>query len=398
MKTIYLDYNATTPMDPRVLKAMEPYFFEKFGNEASHAHAYGWEAHEAVKMARASIARIINARDPKNIIFTSGATESNNLALKGIARGAKKSTHIITQKTEHQCVLETCKELEHAGHEVTILGVDDEGFVNPALVQKSIRSNTVLCSIMMANNEIGTLEPVQEIAKICHQKGVLFHSDAVQAVGKIPLDVQELGIDLLSLSAHKIYGPKGSGALYIGDLSPSQMMPLFQGGGHERGLRSGTLNVPGIVGLAKALELCHEEQNAESKRLISLRDHLIKKLVDEVEFCHLNGPRTNRLPNNVNISFDFIASDDLITKVPQLAFSSGSACSSGKPEPSYVISAITDDKNRIAGAIRMGIGRQTTTEEIDEAIRVIVKAVGEMRAQSVAYEMFLAENTKQKKL
>lgn len=393
MKTIYLDYNATTPVDPRVLKAMEPFFLEKFGNEASHTHKHGWEAHEAVDMARASIARGINAKDPKNIIFTSGATESNNLALKGVACAAKKPVHIITQKTEHQCILEACKELEHAGHEVTILDVDDEGYVNPALVQKAIRPNTVLCSIMMANNEIGTLEPVQEIAKICHKKGILFHSDAVQAVGKIPVDVQKIGVDLMSLSAHKIYGPKGCGALYIGNLTPGQIKPILQGGGHERGLRSGTLNVPGIVGFAKALELCLEEQEAEIKRLIRLSDHLIHELVDGVEYSQLNGPRKNRLPNNVNISFDFIAADDLIAKIPGLAISSGSACSSGNTEPSYVISAITNNKQRIAGAIRISMGRQTTKAQIDEAIKAIVKAVGEMRAQSVAYEMFQAKKS-----
>ncbi|MDO8519495.1 MAG: cysteine desulfurase family protein [Deltaproteobacteria bacterium] len=375
MKPIYLDYNSTTPVDPRVFEAMKPYFTEKFGNAASATHAYGWEAAEMVEMARESIANNIGADDKKTIFFTSGATESNNLAIKGLARGAGKKIHIITQKTEHKCVLDSCAEMEKEGHQVTYLDVDADGKVSPEAVTKAIRPNTLLCSIMFANNEIGTIQPIREISKICHEKGVWLHSDAVQAVGKIPVDAQKDGIDLLSLSSHKIYGPKGIGALYVSKKIPLRAFsPLSHGGGHERGLRSGTLNVPGIVGLAKALEICMAEMPEEAKRITALRDRMIAAF-KKMKGAHLNGHPTDRLPGNINVSFDGVKNDDLISALPELAIASGSACASGEPEPSYVIQAITSDRQRRDGAIRIGLGRWTTEEEIDRASELIINAV-----------------------
>lgn len=383
-RPIYLDYNSTTPTDPKVLEAMKPFFSESFGNAASQAHMYGWEAEETVEQARQTVADLIGAKSKKNIIFTSGATESNNMVIKGIVHGArKKPVHIITQKTEHKSILDSCREIEKQGHEVTYIDVDSDGLVDPNDVKKAIKENTILCSVMKANNEIGTIQPIEEIASICHKKNVLFHSDAVQAVGKIPVDVQEEGIDLLSLSGHKIYGPKGIGAFYIARRSPPIIIsPLLHGGGHETGKRSGTLNVPGIVGLAKALELCFDEIPREAQRLAKLRDSFIREIQSKIEGSHLNGHPTKRLPNNINISFDGIKADELILAVPEIAISSGSACSSGSPEPSYVISALTNSKERVNAAIRLGLGRWTTKENLDVALNCLTRAVEKIRAKS----------------
>ena len=371
MKPIYLDYNATTPVDPRVVDAMKPFFTEKIGNPSSNTHAFGWEAAETVEIARESIAKNIGAENKKTIIFTSGATESNQLAIKNLVHSAGKKVHLITQKTEHKCVLDACTEMEKEGHEVTYLDVDKDGKVNPQEVLKAMKPNTLLCSIMLANNEIGTIQPIREISKICHEKGVWLHSDAVQAVGKIPVDVQKDGIDLMSLSGHKIYGPKGIGALYISKKIPIRTFH-----------RPGTLNVPGIVGLAKALEIAMAELPTEQKRLRGLQDRLMTELL-KLEGAHLNGPKSERLPNNLNFSFDFVKNDDLITAVPELAIASGSACASDLPEPSYVIRAITTDENRLNGAIRMGLGRGTTREDIDKANQLIAKAVGKLRKEKI---------------
>lgn len=388
-RPVYLDYNATTPMDPRVLEAIIPYFSEKFGNEASRTHVYGWEAYEAVKKARESIALAVGARNSEEIIFTSGATESNNLALKGLVRASgKKPAHIITQKTEHKCILESCAALEKEGHQVTYLDVSPEGLVSPDDVKKNIRQNTLLCSIMTANNEVGTLQPIAKIAVICHSRGVLFHSDAVQAVGKIPLDVQKEGIDLMSLSSHKIYGPKGIGVLYIAlKKPPIPLQALMDGGGHERKKRSGTLNVPGIVGLAKALEICGEEREKESMRLTALRDYFIKTLRQKCEGIRLNGHPTLRLPNNINLTIDYVPAEELISATPEIAFSTGSACGSGESEPSYVIQALGLSEEEANSTVRFGLGRWTTRENIDYAVDKISQAVKKIRGQSIKYEI-----------
>lgn len=371
MKPIYLDYNATTPLDPRVFEAMKPWFLEKFGNPSSATHAYGWEAAEIVELSRESIAKNIGAEDKKTILFTSGATESNNFAIKSVARGAGHKVHLITQKTEHKCVLDACTEMEKEGHQVTYLDVDQDGKVAPQAVLKAIKSNTLLCSIMMANNEIGTLQPIRKISKICHDKGVWIHCDAVQAVGKIPVDVQKEGIDLMSISGHKMYGPKGIGALYISKKIPRDYQFL----------RPGTLNVPGIVGLAKTLEICVQEMSSESKKLKKWRDQLIASF-QKINGAHINGSVTDRLPGNINVSFDAVKNDDLITAVPELAIASGSACASDLPEPSYVIRAITNDKQRINGAMRIGLGRWTTEEDIDRASKLISNAVKKIKMDS----------------
>ncbi|MBI4412575.1 MAG: IscS subfamily cysteine desulfurase [Deltaproteobacteria bacterium] len=389
MKPIYLDYHATTPVDAEVLRAMEPYFCEKFGNAASKSHAYGWETEEAVQMARESIAKNIGAESSKSIIFTSGATETNNMVIKGIVHAAKKKpAHIITQVTEHKCIIESCREIEKEGHKITYLGVDHDGLVDPDDVKNAIRPNTILCSIMAANNEIGVIQPIREISKICREKGVWFHSDAVQAVGKIPVDVQRDGIDLLSLSAHKIYGPKGIGALYIAKANPPiRLSPLIHGGSHENGRRAGTLNVPGIVGLAKALEICVKKMPEESKRLGLLRDRLAGEIIRRIDHTYLNGHPTKRLPHNANISFSYVRDTDLIMALPELAVATGSACASGTNEPSYVLRALGIGEDRANSSIRFGLGRQTTKEEIDEAVEYIVRAVEKLRKKSLQYEM-----------
>jgi cysteine desulfurase len=385
---IYLDYHATTPLDPEVLQAMMPYFTESFGNAASRNHAFGWTAEKAVEEARAKIAKLIGATD-KEIVFTSGATESNNIAIKGaMEMYAEKGNHIITSPTEHKAILDTCHYLESKGCQVTYLPVDKYGQVNPADVEKAITAKTVLVSVMFANNEIGTVNKIQEIAKICKAKGVLFHTDAVQAVGKIPVDVEKMGIDILSLSAHKMYGPKGIGALYVRRRSPRvRLAPIIHGGGHERGMRSGTLNVPAIVGFGKAAEVAMRDMGKEIPRIQAMRDRLWKAIQAELDEVYLNGHPTERLPNNLNVSFAYVEGESLIMGMKELAVSSGSACTSASLEPSYVLKSIGVGEDLAHTSIRFGLGRFTTDEEIDYTIRKVVETVKRLRDLSPLYEM-----------
>lgn len=386
---IYLDNHSTTRTDPRVLEAMLPYFTEKYGNAASRNHAYGWEAEQAVEHARKQIAHIINA-DAKEIVFTSGATESNNLALKGVMEMYKeKGDHMITSSTEHRAVLDTAKALEaKKGLKVTYLPVDKTGLVDPEEVRKAITDKTILISIMMANNEIGTINPIKEIGKIAKEKGVLFHCDATQGVGKIPVDVQDMGIDLMSFTSHKIYGPKGVGALYVRRKAPRvRLAPLIDGGGHERGMRSGTLPVPLIVGFGKACELCEQEMTAESVRLAALRDRLQAGIMKGLEEVHLNGHPTLRLPHNLNVSFAYVEGEALLMGVKEIALSSGSACTSATLEPSYVLRALGVGADLAHSSIRFGLGRFSTEEEVDYTIKRIIEAVTKLREMSPLYEM-----------
>ena len=386
---IFLDNHSTTPMDPRVLETMLPYFVEKFGNSASRNHAFGWEAEEAVEKARKQIARLIKA-DPKEIVFTSGATESDNLALKGVLEMYKeKGNHIITSATEHRAVLDTAKSLEAKGlATVTYLSVDKQGMVNPQDVRNAITDKTVLISVMLANNEIGSINPVQEIGKIAKEKGVLFHCDATQGVGKIPVDVQAMGIDLMSFSAHKIYGPKGIGALYVRKKNPRvRIAAQMDGGGHERGMRSGTLPVPLIVGFGKACELCEQEMGAESARLSKMRDHLEAGIMAALEESYLNGHPTNRLPGNLNISFAYVEGESLLMGMKEIALSSGSACTSATLEPSYVLRALGVGTELAHSSIRFGLGRFNTDEEIDYTIKKVIEIVTKLREMSPLYEM-----------
>jgi cysteine desulfurase len=386
---IFLDNHSTTPMDPRVLQAMIPYFIEKFGNAASRNHAFGWEAEEAVEKARKQIAHLIKA-DAKEIVFTSGATESDNLALKGVLEMYKeKGNHIITASTEHRAVLDTAKSLEAKGlATVTYLSVDKQGMVNPQDVRNAITDKTVLISIMLANNEIGSINPVQEIGKIAKEKGVLFHCDATQGVGKIPVDVQAMGIDLMSFSAHKIYGPKGIGALYVRKKNPRvRIAAQMDGGGHERGMRSGTLAVPLIVGFGKACELCEQEMSAESARLASMRDRLQAGIMAALEESYLNGHPTNRLPGNLNISFAYVEGESLLMGMKEIALSSGSACTSATLEPSYVLRALGVGTELAHSSIRFGIGRFNSEEEIDYTIKKVIEIVTKLREMSPLYEM-----------
>ena len=386
---IYLDNHSTTPMDPRVLDTMLPYFTEKFGNSASRNHAFGWEAEEGVENARKQIARLIHA-DPKEIIFTSGATESDNLALKGVAEMYhEKGDHIITSSTEHRAVLDTAKTLEaKRGVKVTYLPVDKYGMVDPEDVRKAITDKTVLISIMFANNEIGTLNPVKEIGKVAKEKGVLFHCDATQGVGKVPVNVQEMGIDLMSFTAHKIYGPKGVGALYVRKKNPRvRIAAQMDGGGHERGMRSGTLPVPLIVGFGRACELCELEMTAEGVRLAAMRDHLHANITKALEDVYLNGHPTERLPNNLNVSFAYVEGESLLMGVKEIALSSGSACTSATLEPSYVLRALGVGAELAHSSIRFGLGRFTVVEEVDYAAKRIIETVNKLREMSPLYEM-----------
>lgn len=383
MFPIFMDNHSTTPVDPRVLQDMLPYFTERFGNAASRNHSFGREAEKAVDCARGQIAHLIHC-DPSEIIFTSGATESNNLALKGIAEAYReKGNHIITAVTEHKAILDTAKRLEKMGTEVTYLPVDSYGLIAPADVASAITPRTILISIMMANNEIGTLQPIAEIGKIAKEKGVFFHTDATQAVGKILVDVNEMGIDLLSLSAHKMYGPKGIGALYVRKKNPKvRLTPLFDGGGHERGFRSGTLNVPGIVGFGKACEICEQEMPKESARLAALRNALKETLFREIPDITLNGHPTKRLPNNLNISVAHVEGEALMMDMPEIALSSGSACTTGNLEPSYVLKALGISNETAYGAIRIGLGRFNTEKEVEYAGERIIASVKKLRAMS----------------
>ncbi len=386
---IYMDHNATTPMDPRVLEAMMPYFTNVYGNAASRSHQYGWEAEEAVENARKQIADLIGATT-KEIVFTSGATESDNLALMGIAEMyASKGNHIITLPTEHKAIIDTCKYLERHGKEVTYMSVDEYGMVDLDALRNAIKDTTILVSIMMANNEIGTIQPVAEIGKICREKGVIFHTDATQGVGKIPVDVNAMNIDLMSFTAHKMYGPKGVGALYVRKKSPRvKLSEQMHGGGHERGMRSGTLNVPGIVGFGKACEICKNEMESESKRLIYLRDKMINTFLEKVEYSYLNGHPTQRLPHNVNVSFEYVEGEGLMMGIKDLAVSSGSACTSATLEPSYVLKALGRGDELAHSSIRYGLGRFTTEEEVDYAIAQTIETVNHLRELSPLWEMF----------
>ena len=386
---IYLDHNATTPVDKRVLEAMLPYFTEHFGNAASRSHPYGWKAEEAVDYAREQIANLIGA-DPKEIIFTSGATESDNLGIKGVIdMYAKKGNHIVTAVTEHKAVLDTCRNLEKRGlAKVTFLPVNKDGLIDLNQLEDAITDKTVLVCIMYANNEIGVLQPIQEIAKITHQKGALFMTDATQAVGKIPVLVNELGIDLMAFTAHKMYGPKGIGALYVRRKNPRvKVTAQMDGGGHERGMRSGTLNVPGIVGFGAAAEICQKEMNEEAKRLKYLRDKLENALL-QIEETYLNGHKTQRLPHVSNISFKYVKGEGLIIEIKDLAISSGSTCTSASLEPSYVLTALGVDSELAHSSIRFGLGRFTTEQEIDYAIQHVTKAVHQLREMSPLWEMY----------
>ena len=385
---IYLDSHSTTPVDPRVLDAMLPYFTEKFGNAASRNHAFGWEAEEAVEQARKQIARLIHA-DAKEIVFTSGATESDNLALKGIVEMYReKGDHVITSMTEHRAILDTAKALEKRGVKVTYLPVGKTGMVSPDDVRNAITDKTILISVMLANNEIGTINPVREIGKIAKEKGIIFHCDGTQGVGKIPVDVQEMGIDLLSFSAHKIYGPKGIGALYVRKKSPRvRLAPQMDGGGHERGMRSGTLPVPLIVGFGKACEICEQEMATESKRLAALRDRLQDSILKALDEVYLNGHPTERLPHNLNLSFAYVEGESLLMGLKEIALSSGSACTSATLEPSYVLRALGVGSDLAHSSIRFGLHRFSTEEEVDYAGKRVVEVVNKLREMSPLYEM-----------
>ena len=384
---IYMDNHATTPVDPRVLEAMLPYFTEKFGNAASRNHAFGWESEAAVDHSREQIARLIHASSPREIVFTSGATESDNLAIKGVAESYRdKGNHIITCVTEHKAVLDCCKSLEKQGCQVTYLPVDRNGLVNMNRLREAITEKTILISIMAANNEIGTVEPIKEIGQFAHEKGILFHTDATQAVGKILLNVEEMGIDLLSLTAHKIYGPKGIGALYVRAAKPRvKLRPMIDGGGHERGMRSGTLNVPGIVGLGKACEIAQKEMAAEAERLTSLRERLKCKILEQLDEVYINGHPTQRLAGNMNMSFAYVEGESLLMGLKEIAVSTGSACTSASLEPSHVLRAIGVEEELAHTSIRFGLGRFNTEEEVDYTVRRVVEEVRRLRDLSPLY-------------
>ncbi|RFP66012.1 IscS subfamily cysteine desulfurase [Hymenobacter lapidiphilus] len=385
---IYLDNNATTPLDPRVLEAMMPYLTEVFGNAASRNHPFGWAAEEAVDYARDQIAGLINC-DPKEIIFTSGATESDNLAIKGIYEMyAQKGNHIITTTTEHKAVLDTCKHIEKIGGKVTYLPVNSEGLIDLAELEAAMTPQTILVSIMYGNNETGTIQLIREIAAIAHKHGALFMTDGTQAVGKIPVDVQADGIDLMAFTAHKMYGPKGVGAMYVRRKNPRvKVTAQMDGGGHERGMRSGTLNVPGIVGLGKACELAKQEMAADAARLGAMRDRLEKELLT-LEESYVNGSVERRLPHVANISFKYVEGEGLMMGVKDLAVSSGSACTSASLEPSYVLKALGLSDDLAHSSLRFGLSRFTTDEQIDYAINHVKEAVTKLREMSPLWEMF----------
>jgi cysteine desulfurase len=385
---VYLDNNATTPMDPRVLDAMIPYFTQKFGNAASRNHAFGWVAEEAIDYAREAVAKLIGANE-KEIIFTSGATESDNLAIKGVFEMYKeKGNHIITCITEHKAVLDTCKHLEKLGAEVTYLPVNSDGLIDLDLLEKSMTERTILVSIMYGNNEIGIIQPIKQISDIAHKHGALFFTDAVQAVGKIPVDVIADGIDIMAFTAHKMYGPKGVGALYVRRKNPRvKVTAQMDGGGHERGMRSGTMNVPGIVGFGKACELSRLEMADDAKRLSALRDKLESGLT-VLEESYVNGNREHRLPHVANISFKYVEGEGLMMAMKDLAVSSGSACTSASLEPSYVLKGLGLSDDLAHSSIRFGLGRFTTEEEVDFAIEQTKTAVNHLRDLSPLWEMF----------
>ena len=385
---IYLDYQATTPVDPRVLETMLPFFNEDFGNAASRNHAYGWKAEEAVETSRGEIAGLIGA-SAKEIVFTSGSTEAINLAMKGVAEMyASKGKHIITSQAEHKAVLDAAKNLEKHGHEVTYLAPDETGRVSVEAVREALRDDTILVTLMWGNNEIGTLNPIREIGALCHERGVLFFTDATQAVGKIPVDVEADNVDLLCLSAHKVYGPKGVGALYVRRRKPRvRLVAQMDGGGHERGMRSGTLNVPGIVGLGAACRIAHEELESEMARATELREHLEKTITENLGNVHFNGNREHRLPGCLNLSFPFVEGESLLMGISDIAVSSGSACTSASLEPSHVLRSMGVGDELAHSSIRFGIGRFTTREEVEYAADQIITAVRRLREMSPLYEM-----------
>jgi cysteine desulfurase len=385
---IYMDNHATTPMDPRVLEEMLPYFIEKFGNAASRNHSFGWVGEEATELGRERVAKLVGATT-KEIIFTSGATESDNLAIKGAAEMYKeKGNHIITAVTEHKAVLDTCKRLEKYGYRVTYLPVQKDGLVDLDDLKRAIDDRTILVTIMAANNEIGVVQPIAEIGKLCHERGVIFHTDATQAVGKIPVDVVKQNIDLMSISAHKMYGPKGVGALYVRRKNPRvQISAIIDGGGHERGMRSGTLNVPGIVGLGKACAIALEEMAQESCKLAGMRNQLRDKIMGRLDEVYINGSWEHRLPHNLNISFAYVEGESLLMGINDIAVSSGSACTSATLEPSYVLKALGTGDDLAHSSIRFGIGRFNTEAEVDYVADRVVETVSRLRELSPLYEM-----------
>jgi cysteine desulfurase len=385
---IYMDNHATTRVDPRVVEAMLPYFGEIYGNAASRNHEFGWVAEQAVDLAREQVAKLIGAT-AKEIVITSGATESNNLAIKGVAEMYReKGNHIITQMTEHKCVLDTCKRLEKHGYRVTYLAPQTDGLVNVKELEAAMTPETILVSIMAANNEVGVLQPIREIGKLCHERGIIFHSDIAQAIGKVPISVIDDNIDLASISAHKIYGPKGVGALYVRRRNPRvQLVAQMDGGGHERGMRSGTLNVPGIVGMGKACELAGAEMAVESKRLFALRESLRKQIFSELDEVFVNGSMEHRLPGSLNISFAYVEGESLLMGINDIAVSSGSACTSATLEPSYVLKALGAGDELAHSSIRFGLGRFNTQAEVDYVAKKIVDVVRKLRELSPLYEM-----------
>ena len=388
MKTIYFDYSATTPVDPRVAAKMIPYLTEEFGNPASRSHPYGWTADQAVEDARAQVAALVGA-DPKEIVFTSGATESNNLAIKGAAHfyAATKGKHIITVRTEHKAVLDTVRELERQGFEATYLPVLENGLLDLDVLRAAIRPDTVLVSVMAVNNEIGVIQDIEAIGRICREKGVIFHVDAAQATGKMPIDLKTLPVDLMSFSAHKTYGPKGIGALYVRRKPRIRLEAQMHGGGHERGMRSGTLATHQIVGMGEAFRIAREEMATENERIRMLRDRLYEGLKD-IEEVHLNGDMERRVPHNLNVSFNFVEGESLIMAIKDLAVSSGSACTSASLEPSYVLRALGRSDELAHSSIRFSIGRFTTEAEVDYAIKLLHEKIGKLRELSPLWEMF----------
>ena len=384
---IYLDYSATTPIDPRVAEKMIPFLTEKFGNPASRSHSYGWEAEEAVENARAEVARLINA-DPKEIIWTSGATESDNLAIKGAAHFYQsRGKHLITVKTEHKAVLDTCRELEREGFEVTYLPVQENGLIDLEVFKSAIRPDTIVVSVMFVNNEIGVIQDIPAIGDICREKGIIFHVDATQAPGKVRIDLNELKVDLMSLSAHKVYGPKGIGALYVRRKPRVRLEAQMHGGGHERGFRSGTLATHQIVGMGEAFRIAREEMDEEQARIARLRDRMWNGIKD-MEEVYINGDLEHRVPNNLNVSFNFVEGESLIMAIKELAVSSGSACTSASLEPSYVLRALGRNDELAHSSIRFTLGRFTTEEEIDFAVRLLNDKIGKLRELSPLWEMY----------
>jgi len=387
---IYMDYNATTPVDPRVLDEMLPYFSVKFGNAASRSHSFGWTADEAVEASRETLSKFIGGSSSKEIVITSGATEADNLALKGVAEYYQsKGNHIITTAIEHKAILDTGKRLQKQGFDVTYLPVGKDGLVDPDDIKKAITDKTILVSVMLANNEVGTVQPLEAIGAITKEKGILFHTDAVQGLGKVPFDVRTTNVDLVSMSAHKMYGPKGVGALWVRRSKPRvRLVAQMDGGGHERGMRSGTLNVPSIVGFAKAAELCMAEYEEESARTLALRSRLRHLIQDNLEEVKVNGSLEHRLPGNLNLSFAFVEGEAMMMAIKDVAVSSGSACTSASLEPSYVLKAMGVGDELAHSSIRFGIGRFTTAEEIEYVGKLVVEKVNKLREMSPLYEMF----------